>query len=93
MVGFSAFCLCRVSPLSNSVATVTYKQAQFAARYRGETDSEGVLRDATTIRIHGTRLPICEKNVGQSKYAFNSVSDCLQNLSLYIYPLQKTPLT
>ncbi|KAL3921233.1 MAG: hypothetical protein SGILL_002853, partial [Bacillariaceae sp.] len=52
---------------------VTYKQAQFAARYRDNNDQAAVLRDAMLIRLHGTRLPICEKNVGQSKYAFNSL--------------------
>ena len=25
------------------------------------------------MRIHGTRLPICEKNVGQAKFAFNAL--------------------
>jgi len=25
------------------------------------------------MRIYGTRLPICEKNVGQALYAFNSL--------------------
>jgi hypothetical protein len=57
---------------------VTYKQAQFAARYKNRNAEwaetmELVLRDATLLRIHGTRLPICEKNVGQSKYAFNAL--------------------
>eukprot|EP00980_Cylindrotheca_fusiformis_P017657 scaffold5529_cov117-Cylindrotheca_fusiformis.AAC.34 len=52
---------------------VTYKQAQFAARYRDEHDSEATLRDATLMRIYGVRLPICEKNVGQAKYAFNAL--------------------
>jgi hypothetical protein len=59
---------------------VTYKQAQFAARYKNQNRNaetaetmELVLRDATLLRIHGTRLPICEKNVGQSKYAFNAL--------------------
>ena len=52
---------------------VTYKQAQFAARYRDNNDQAAVLRDAMLIRLHGTRLPICEKNVGQAKYAFNAL--------------------
>jgi hypothetical protein len=47
---------------------VTYKQAQFAARYRDNNNLQAILRDATLIRLHGTRLPICEKNVGQAKY-------------------------
>jgi hypothetical protein len=65
---------------------VTYKQAQFATKFRqhnpdprGNVDgSEGTvadttLNDAMLIRLYGTRLPICEKNVGQAKYAFNSL--------------------
>lgn len=47
---------------------VTYKQSQFAARYRDNNNMQAILRDATLIRLHGTRLPICEKNVGQAKY-------------------------
>ena len=47
---------------------VTYKQSQFAARYRDNNDLAAILRDAHLIRLHGTRLPICEKNVGQAKY-------------------------
>ena len=48
---------------------VTYKQAQFAARYRDQHEFNEILGDATLIRTYGTRLPICEKNVGQAKYA------------------------
>ena len=32
-----------------------------------------IFADATMMRIYGTRLPICEKNVGQALYAFNSL--------------------
>jgi hypothetical protein len=65
---------------------VTYKQAHFASLFRrenpdpeGSTDgtdktiTESTLNDAMLLRLHGTRLPICEKNVGQAKYAFNSL--------------------
>ena len=52
---------------------LTYKQCQFASRYRGNHDQSAILRDATLLRLHGTRLPICEKNVGQALYAFNSL--------------------
>lgn len=52
---------------------LTYKQCQFAGRYRGNTDNQAILRDAHLLRLHGTRLPICEKNVGQALYAFNSL--------------------
>lgn len=36
-------------------------------------DKEQVMKDATTMRVYGTRLPICEKNVGQAMFAFNSL--------------------
>ena len=68
---------------------LTYKQAQFIARFRQdnpglpaaatvgneheETATDSTLNDAMLIRLYGTRLPICEKNVGQAKYAFNSL--------------------
>jgi hypothetical protein len=32
-----------------------------------------LIRDANTMRIYGTRLLICEKNVGRLKYAFNQL--------------------
>ena len=31
------------------------------------------LEIAALLRTYGTRLPVCEKNVGQAKYAFNSL--------------------
>jgi hypothetical protein len=34
---------------------------------------ESTLEIASLMRTHGTRLPICEKNVGQALYAFNSL--------------------
>lgn len=59
---------------------VTYKQAQFVARFReihsssNMSEAEGlILKDATIMRVRGTRLRVCEKNVGQPKYAFNSL--------------------
>lgn len=61
---------------------VTYKQAQFARRYlcqktregsSADIDQDQIYEDATLMRIYGTRLPICEKNVGQAKYAFNAL--------------------
>ena len=60
---------------------VTYKQSQFANRYKRNWSPEAspsvvletCLEEATIIRTHGTRLPICEKNVGQAKFAFNSL--------------------
>ncbi|CAB9500185.1 II inositol 3,4-bisphosphate 4-phosphatase [Seminavis robusta] len=57
---------------------VTYKQAQFANRFRQQRHRnqevpDTTLEDATRMRIYGTRLPVCEKNVGQALYAFNSL--------------------
>lgn len=65
---------------------VTYKQAQFITRFRqrnpnpndfglglDDDTTNTTLDDAMLIRLYGTRLPICEKNVGQAKYAFNSL--------------------
>jgi hypothetical protein len=65
---------------------VTYKQAQFIQDYRqsrlvasGDAMSENcypvetTLEIASMLRTYGTRLPICEKNVGQAKFAFNSL--------------------
>lgn len=59
---------------------LTYKQAQFVNRYRIQQHQlfkveveDTTLQDANTMRIYGTRLPICEKNVGQALYAFNAL--------------------
>ncbi len=61
---------------------VTFKQSQFVNRFiksggdgfaECDTDSDKIFSDATTMRVYGTRLPICDKNVGQSLYAFNSL--------------------
>ena len=38
-----------------------------------ESIMASILKDAALMRLFGTRLPICEKNVGQSLYAFNSL--------------------
>ena len=55
---------------------VTYKQAQFVHQYiqsMGSIVAPNIYDDATRMRLYGTRLPICEKNVGQAKYAFNTL--------------------
>ena len=54
---------------------VTYKQSKHMHQYRAGTalSSAQVYADATLLRVYGTRLPICEKNVGQAKYAFNTL--------------------
>ena len=76
--GAAVFCK---SGKDRTAMHVTYKQSQFANRYKRhwspdatpEVILEASLEDAATIRTHGTRLPICEKNVGQAKFAFNSL--------------------
>lgn len=60
---------------------VTLKQAQYLNSYYIRTlphydeqqHRSDVYGDATLMRVHGTRLAVCEKNVGQPKYAFNSL--------------------
>lgn len=60
---------------------VTHKQSQFVNTVVSESDGiptsandpKKVYDDSTLMRIYGTRLPICEKNVGQSLYAFNAL--------------------
>ena len=79
-LGGGAIVFCK-SGKDRTAMHVTYKQAQFANRYKRTYSPaathasilETTLEDAKAIRTHGTRLPICEKNVGQAKYAFNSL--------------------
>lgn len=64
---------------------VTYKQAQFIHKFictadtskalveTSEEQKQVIVADSTFMRLHGTRLMICEKNVGQFKYAFNAL--------------------
>ena len=61
---------------------VTFKQAQFAQRFMDKKESGIMLEDtqvsydevfakSTTMRKHGNRIPVCEKNAGEPKFAFN----------------------
>jgi hypothetical protein len=55
---------------------VTFKQAQFVHQCllsMGRMAPPDIYEDATRMRVYGTRLPVCEKNVGQAKYAFNAL--------------------
>lgn len=36
-------------------------------------ERNGVLRDANTLRAHGCRLMVAEKNVGRPLYSFNAL--------------------
>ena len=79
-LGGGAAIFCK-SGKDRTAMQVTHKQAQFLNRYlsgslAGKDDAVSpskVFADATMMRIYGTRLPICEKNVGQAMYAFNSL--------------------
>jgi hypothetical protein len=80
--GAAVFCK---SGKDRTAMHITYKQAEFIREYRqrhaagaGAADTlpppvESTIEIATLMRTHGTRLPICEKNVGQALYAFNSL--------------------
>ena len=53
---------------------VTFKEAQFIQRFvdrKEAVSSEEIFAKATTLRIYGNRVPICEKNAGEAMYAFN----------------------
>jgi len=57
---------------------VTYKQSQFLHKFICASEDMTIKKslifnDATLMRSYGTRLTICEKNVGQPKYAFNAL--------------------
>jgi len=78
--GSAIFCK---SGKDRTAMQVTFKQSQFINRFlitggNGHADEcvldeKVVFKDATLMRVYGTRLPICDKNVGQSLYAFNSL--------------------
>lgn len=72
---------------------VTLKQAQFlnsGLKRESELDKDShkrtVYNDATLMRVYGTRLAICEKNVGAPKYAFNALQ------VKFLPPVLKPPL-
>lgn len=53
---------------------VTLHQARLLGDRHGcGTGPERLARDANAMRLHGTRLLICDKNVGHLKYAFNKL--------------------
>mmetsp|Transcript_13685 Transcript_13685/g.20013 ORF Transcript_13685/g.20013 Transcript_13685/m.20013 type:complete len:324 (+) Transcript_13685:60-1031(+) len=77
--GSAIFCK---SGKDRTAMQVTFKQSQFLNRFL-ESGGNGfsdcvvapnkIFNDSTIMRVYGTRLPICDKNVGQSLYAFNSL--------------------
>lgn len=72
--GSTVFCK---SGKDRTAMQVTFKQAQFVQRFIDKKDGvvqisfDEVFAKSTLMRVHGTRVPICEKNAGESKYAFN----------------------
>ena len=53
---------------------VTLHQARLLGDRHGcGAAPERLGRDASAMRLHGTRLLICDKNVGHLKYAFNKL--------------------
>ena len=77
--GSAIFCK---SGKDRTAMQVTFKQSQYLNRFLNsqgngfsecEVDSKKVFSDSNVMRVYGTRLPICDKNVGQALYAFNSL--------------------
>mmetsp|Transcript_25475 Transcript_25475/g.32101 ORF Transcript_25475/g.32101 Transcript_25475/m.32101 type:complete len:360 (+) Transcript_25475:608-1687(+) len=81
-LGGGAAIFCK-SGKDRTAMQVTFKQSQFVNRFlqtggdgladEVDLDMKKVFKDATLMRVYGTRLPICDKNVGQPLYAFNSL--------------------
>mmetsp|Transcript_17287 Transcript_17287/g.25857 ORF Transcript_17287/g.25857 Transcript_17287/m.25857 type:complete len:1239 (-) Transcript_17287:909-4625(-) len=77
--GSAIFCK---SGKDRTAMQVTFKQSQYINRFLNsqgngfsecQVDSKKVFNDSTVMRVYGTRLPTCDKNVGQALYAFNSL--------------------
>lgn len=77
--GSTVFCK---SGKDRTAMQVTFKQAQFLQRFVGRKEGgtaledtpisyEAVFSKATLMRMYGNRIPICEKNAGEPKFAFN----------------------
>ncbi len=76
--GSTVFCK---SGKDRTAMQVTFKQAQFVQRHIDRKDGvqledtpisyEEVVVKSGLMRKHGNRIPICEKNTGEPRYAFN----------------------
>jgi hypothetical protein len=77
--GSTVFCK---SGKDRTAMQVTFKQALYVQRFSDRKDGRTALEDApvsyddvfaksTLMRKHGNRIPICEKNAGEPKFAFN----------------------
>lgn len=64
---------------------VTLEQSrQLGERFHCGTDQARLLRDATIMRTHGTRIEICAKNIGRRVYSINKLQ--AQFLPLLLRP-------
>ena len=53
---------------------VTLEQTRFLGNgYKCGTSDEQLYTHASTMRLHGTRLKVCEKNIGKPVYSINSL--------------------
>ena len=52
---------------------ITFREAQFLTESLANKSKEELLRQAGIFRRFGTRIAVCEKNVGSAKYAFNAL--------------------
>ena len=52
---------------------VTFRQTQFLSEYVLNVDKESFIYESNVMRIFGTRVAICDKNVGTGKFAFNAL--------------------
>ena len=77
--GSTVFCK---SGKDRTAMEVTFKQAQFVQRHMSRKDDNAMLEDtpivyeevytkSSLMRKHGNRIPICEKNTGEPRLAFN----------------------
>ena len=72
-LGGSGVIFCK-SGKDRTAMQATLKQSLYLAKVGVRpADQASILQDATLMRMYGTRLPVCEKNVGQPKYAFNAL--------------------
>jgi hypothetical protein len=53
---------------------VTLEQSRvLGEQFRCGTDQARLLRDATVLRAHGTRIDVCRKNIGRRVYSINKL--------------------
>lgn len=65
---------------------VTLEQARtLGERFGCGLSPERLLRDATLLRLYGTRLQVCEKNIGKAVYSINLLQ------AQFLPPLYRPP--